>query len=119
MKPKIKLAIPDHPRTRAFLDGTIQIEGYDLEITHDFPGRAGERHHRFVQGESDCQIECKKELSSVPHLRTIVALQSASDFVHQVWCIEFSKAHLGHHQRLPDQAGRVELRFESPRGSGS
>ena len=65
MKSKIKLAIPDHPRTRAFLDGTIQLEGYDLEITHDFPGRAGERHHRFVQGEFDVS-----EFSAATYLRT-------------------------------------------------
>jgi hypothetical protein len=26
--------------------------------------------------------------------------------------IEFSKAHFGHHERLPDQTGRVELRFD-------
>jgi 4,5-dihydroxyphthalate decarboxylase len=65
MKPKIKLAIPDHPRTRAFIDGNVEIEGYDLEITHEFPGRAGERHYRFVQGEFDVS-----EFSAATYLRT-------------------------------------------------
>lgn len=65
MKPKIKLAIPDHPRTRALIDGSVEIDGYDLEITHHFPGRAGERHHRFVQGEFDVS-----EFSAATYLRT-------------------------------------------------
>lgn len=65
MKPKIKLAIPDHPRTRALIDGGVGIEGYDLEITHEFPGRAGERHYRFVQGEFDVS-----EFSAATYLRT-------------------------------------------------
>jgi 4,5-dihydroxyphthalate decarboxylase len=65
MKPKIKLAIPDHPRTRALIDGVVELEGYDLEIMHNFPGRAGERHHRFVQGEFDVS-----EFSAATYLRT-------------------------------------------------
>lgn len=65
MKPKIKLAIPDHPRTRAFLDGEVEVQGYELEMTYHFPGRAGERHHRFVQGEFDVS-----EFSAATYLRT-------------------------------------------------
>jgi len=65
MKPKIKLAIPDHPRTKALIDGKVEIEGYDLEITHHFAGRAGERHHRFIEGEFDVS-----EFSAATYLRT-------------------------------------------------
>lgn len=51
-KPRITLGIPYHPRTRALIDGEIGIDGYDLEITHDFVN-PGERHYRFAQGEFD------------------------------------------------------------------
>jgi 4,5-dihydroxyphthalate decarboxylase len=65
MKPKIKLALSDHPRTRAFLAGEVEVDGYELEIRHNFLGRAGERHHRFVQGEFDVS-----EFSAATYLRT-------------------------------------------------
>jgi hypothetical protein len=51
-KAKITLGLPDHPRCRALIDGKVSIEGYDLEICHDFVS-AGERHYRFLQGEWD------------------------------------------------------------------
>lgn len=51
-KPKITLGLPDHPRCRALIDGKVGIDGYDLEICHDFVS-AGERHYRFLQGEWD------------------------------------------------------------------
>jgi 4,5-dihydroxyphthalate decarboxylase len=52
MKPRITFGIPDHHRTRAIIDGKVGIEGYEIDITHDFVS-AGERHHRFMQGEFD------------------------------------------------------------------
>lgn len=51
-KARIKLGIPYHYRTRALIDGRIGIEGYDLDVTHDFSS-LGERHYRFTQGEFD------------------------------------------------------------------
>jgi 4,5-dihydroxyphthalate decarboxylase len=65
VKTNIKIALPSHPRTRALIDGDVTVEGYDLEIVHEFPGRAGERHHRFVQGEFDVS-----EFSAATYLRT-------------------------------------------------
>jgi 4,5-dihydroxyphthalate decarboxylase len=51
-KAKITLGLPDHPRCRALIDGKVDIEGYDLEICHEFVS-SGERHYRFLQGEWD------------------------------------------------------------------
>ena len=52
IRPRITLGIPDHPRTRAMIDGKVDIDGYDLKMTYDFVS-SGERHHRFAQGEFD------------------------------------------------------------------
>ena len=51
-KPKVTLGIPDHPRTRALIEGKVTVDGYDLQMTHDFVS-SGERHHRFAEGEFD------------------------------------------------------------------
>jgi len=51
-KTKITLGLPNHPRCRALIEGRVGIEGYDLEICHDFVS-SGERHYRFLQGEWD------------------------------------------------------------------
>lgn len=51
-KPQITLGIPDHPRTRALIDGKVSIDGYELKMTYDFVS-SGERHHGFSQGEFD------------------------------------------------------------------
>ena len=63
-KARIKLGIPSHPRTRALIEGKVEIEGYDLDINHD-PVNHGERHHRFIQGEFDVG-----EFSTATFLRT-------------------------------------------------
>lgn len=63
-KPRITMGIPFHPRTQALIDGTIEIEGYDADITHDFVN-PGERHYRFTQGEFDVG-----EFSAATLLRT-------------------------------------------------
>jgi 4,5-dihydroxyphthalate decarboxylase len=62
-KPRITLGLPYHPRTRALIDGEIDIDGYELEITHD--PTPGERHYRFAQGEWDIG-----EYSAATFLRT-------------------------------------------------
>ena len=51
-KPRISMGIPDHPRTRAIIDGDIKIDGYELDLTYKFAS-PGERHYRFAQGEYD------------------------------------------------------------------
>lgn len=63
-KTSIKLGLPNDSRTRALIDKEIGIEGYELDITHDFPS-IGERHHRFAQGEFDAG-----EFSAATFLRT-------------------------------------------------
>jgi 4,5-dihydroxyphthalate decarboxylase len=63
-KPRIHLGIPYHPRTRALIDREVTIDGYDLDITHDFAS-PGERHYRFAQGEFDVG-----EFSAATFLRT-------------------------------------------------
>lgn len=62
-KPRITLGLPYHPRTRALIDGEIDVDGYDLDITHE--PSAGERHYRFAQGEWDVG-----EYSAATFLRT-------------------------------------------------
>ena len=51
-KPRITLGLPDHPRCRALIDGSVGIEGYELAICPRFYS-SGERHYRFLQGEWD------------------------------------------------------------------
>ncbi len=51
-KTRIKVGIPNLHRTRALIEGRVGIEGYELDITHDFKG-PGDRHNRFHQGEFD------------------------------------------------------------------
>jgi len=51
-KPHISLGLPDHPRTRALIEGKVGVEGYDLDITCDFIS-PGQRHSRFTLGEFD------------------------------------------------------------------
>jgi 4,5-dihydroxyphthalate decarboxylase len=51
MSKRITLGLPYHPRTRALIDGEIEIDGYELSIKHDMS--AGERHYRFTNGEFD------------------------------------------------------------------
>jgi 4,5-dihydroxyphthalate decarboxylase len=63
-KPQIKLGIPDHYRIRALIEGQVGIEGYELDITHDFKS-TGERHFRFTAGEFDVG-----EFSTATYLRT-------------------------------------------------
>ena len=49
-KPKITIGIPYHYRIQALIAGEVEVEGYDLDITHDFAS-PGERHHRFTEAE--------------------------------------------------------------------
>ena len=58
------MGLPFHPRTRALIDGEIGIDGYELDITHEFVN-PGERHYRFAQGEFDVG-----EFSAATFLRT-------------------------------------------------
>ena len=62
-KPRIRLGLPIHPRTRALIEEKIGLEGYDLDITCDFIS-SGQRHYRFIQGEFDVG-----ELSAATFLR--------------------------------------------------
>jgi len=64
MNPRITLGIPDHPRTRAIIDGKVKVDGYDLDLTYNFSS-SGERHQRFAQGEFDVG-----EYSAATFLRT-------------------------------------------------
>jgi len=51
-KPRIKLGLPCDYRTRALVEGEVGIEGYGLDIVHDFAS-PGERHYRFAREEFD------------------------------------------------------------------
>jgi 4,5-dihydroxyphthalate decarboxylase len=51
-KPRIALGLPNHPRCRALIDGTLGIEGYELDVDPNFVS-AGERHYKFLHGEWD------------------------------------------------------------------
>ena len=51
-KPKITFSTNPNPRNRALIDGSIAIDGYDLEYVGD-KYSPGEMHYRFVQGEFD------------------------------------------------------------------
>lgn len=64
-KPRIKLGLPFHPRCRALIEGKVGLDGYDIEVTHDFAS-SGERHHRFIQGEFDVG-----EMSTATFLRAM------------------------------------------------
>ena len=63
-KPRIKLGLPYDHRTRALVEGEVGIEGYELDIIHNFSS-PGERHYRFAQGEFDVG-----EFSAATFLRT-------------------------------------------------
>ena len=51
-KPKITFSTNPHARNKALIDGSIQIDGYDLEYVGD-KYTPGEMHFRFMQGEFD------------------------------------------------------------------
>jgi 4,5-dihydroxyphthalate decarboxylase len=62
-KKRITMGLPYHPRTRALIDGEIEIDGYELSIKYDVS--PGERHYLFTQGEFDIG-----ETSAATFLRT-------------------------------------------------
>lgn len=51
-KPLVTFGLPFHPRCRALIEGKVSLDGYRIEVTHDFAS-AGERHYRFMQREFD------------------------------------------------------------------
>jgi 4,5-dihydroxyphthalate decarboxylase len=51
-KPKIIFSTNPHARNKALIDGSVQIDGYDLEYVGD-KYTPGEMHFRFMQGEFD------------------------------------------------------------------
>lgn len=63
-KTRLKLGLPFDYRTRALVEGEVGIEGYDLDIIHNFSS-PGERHYRFAQEEFDVG-----EFSAATFLRT-------------------------------------------------
>jgi 4,5-dihydroxyphthalate decarboxylase len=63
-KPTITIGIAADPRTRAIIDGRVEVEGYRIKIIHDSLS-PGEQHHRFEQNEFDV---C--EFSTATLLRT-------------------------------------------------
>ncbi|HWP60946.1 MAG TPA: hypothetical protein VNL14_23825 [Candidatus Acidoferrales bacterium] len=73
-KVTITLGIPDHPRTRALIEGKVTVDGYDLKMTYDFVS-SGERHHRFARGEFDVgEFSLATFLRAKEKKRNIVAL---------------------------------------------
>ncbi len=74
-KPKITLGLPDHPRCQAIIDGTVGIEGYELDVDPNFVS-SGERHYKYLHGEWDVgevsaaslmrAIEKGQELLAIP-----------------------------------------------------
>src|SRR2546425_7435266 len=56
-KTRITLGLPYHPRTRALIDGEIAIDGYELEITHDFFFQAEDGiRDKLVTGVQTCAL---------------------------------------------------------------
>ena len=51
-RPKITFSTNPNVRNKALIDGSIQLDGYDLEYVGD-KYTPGEMHYRFVQGEFD------------------------------------------------------------------
>jgi 4,5-dihydroxyphthalate decarboxylase len=51
-KPYITIGISAHPRTRALIEGKVEVDGYEIKVIHDFLS-PGEQHHRFEQNEFD------------------------------------------------------------------
>lgn len=51
-KAKITFSTNPNPRNRALIDGSVQLDGYDLEYVGD-KYSPGEMHFRFMQGEFD------------------------------------------------------------------
>jgi 4,5-dihydroxyphthalate decarboxylase len=62
-KKRLTMGLPYHQRTRALIDGEIEIDGYELSIKHDVS--AGERHYLFTNGEFEVG-----ETSAATFLRT-------------------------------------------------
>ncbi|HVO93741.1 MAG TPA: hypothetical protein VMT22_12915 [Terriglobales bacterium] len=52
VKPKITFSTNPNARNKALIDGSIQLDGHDLEYVGD-KYSPGEIHYRFVQGEFD------------------------------------------------------------------
>lgn len=48
----VTLAIPEHPRSMALIDGTVKPEGIHLTCIHEFKS-AAERHGAMIQGKYD------------------------------------------------------------------
>ena len=63
-KPTITIGIAAEARTRAIIDGRVEVEGYRIKAIHDSLS-PGEQHHRFEQNEFDV---C--EFSTATFLRT-------------------------------------------------
>jgi 4,5-dihydroxyphthalate decarboxylase len=51
-KPMISFSTNPNPRNKALIDGSVTIDGYDLQYVGD-KYTPGEMHYRFVQGEFD------------------------------------------------------------------
>jgi hypothetical protein len=62
--PTITIGIAAEPRTRAIIDGRVEVEGYRIKVIDDSLS-PGEQHHRFEQNEFDV---C--EFSTATFLRT-------------------------------------------------
>jgi len=63
-KPTITIGIAAEARTRAIIEGRVEVEGYRIQVIHDSLS-PGEQHHRFEQNEFDV---C--EFSTATFLRT-------------------------------------------------
>ncbi|HME60056.1 MAG TPA: hypothetical protein VKH62_02280 [Candidatus Binatia bacterium] len=63
-KPTITIGISAEARTRAIIDGKVEVEGYRIKVIDDSLS-PGEQHHRFEQNEFDV---C--EFSTATFLRT-------------------------------------------------
>ena len=63
-KPTITIGIAAEARTKAIIDGRVEVEGYRIKVIHDSLS-PGEQHHRFEQNEFDV---C--EFSTATFLRT-------------------------------------------------
>ena len=51
-KTTITIGIAAEPRTKAIIDGRVEVEGYRIKVIHDSLS-PGEQHHRFEQNEFD------------------------------------------------------------------
>src|SRR5262245_36090999 len=73
-KPTITIGIAAEARTKALIDGTVEVDGYRIKVIHDSLS-PGEQHHRFEQNEFNvCEFSTATFLRTQEASRRFLAL---------------------------------------------